>query len=47
LLTADQLPSEPFVMRESHCKTMFNNELWTVTNRCLRISIMSTAIFVG
>jgi hypothetical protein len=23
---------------------MFNNELWTVTNRCLRISIMSTRL---
>jgi len=24
--------SEPFVMPGVSCKTMFNNELWTVTN---------------
>src|SRR4029079_2701561 len=29
LLTADQLPSESFVMPGVSCKTMFNNELWT------------------
>ena len=26
---------------------MFNNELWTVTNRCLPISIMSTQLSVS
>jgi len=30
---------KPFVMPGVSCKTMFNNELWTVTNRCLPISI--------